>query len=117
MGLFKKLFSILQGDSEEKDIENLSGTSNSQVTNCSEEKENQAKKKVKKEVPDCSIYVWTGYEYGDLSDLEQLKYIDKLICGKFIKKEKCDNPMYGSNNQYIVDVQKPLNENKCIIIG
>ena len=49
MGLFKKLFSILQGDSEEKDIENLSGTSNSQVTNCSEEKENQAKKKVKKE--------------------------------------------------------------------
>ena len=24
MGLFKKLFSILQGDSEEKDIENLS---------------------------------------------------------------------------------------------
>ena len=50
MGLFKKLFSILQGDSEEKDIENLSGTSNSQVTNCSEEKENQAKKKVKKEV-------------------------------------------------------------------
>ena len=50
MGLFKKLFSILQGDSEEKDIEQLSGTSNSQVTNCSEEKENQAKKKVKKEV-------------------------------------------------------------------
>ena len=50
MGLFKKLFSILQGDSQEKDIENLSGTSNSQVTNCSEEKENQAKKKVKKEV-------------------------------------------------------------------
>ena len=50
MGLFKKLFSILQGDSEEREIENLSGTSNSQVTNCSEEKENQAKKKVKKEV-------------------------------------------------------------------
>lgn len=50
MGLFKKLFSILQGDSEEKDIENLSGTSNSQETNCSEEKKHQAKNKVKKEV-------------------------------------------------------------------
>lgn len=50
MGLFKKLFSILQGDSEEKDIENLSGTSNSQETNCSEEKKHQAKSKVKKEV-------------------------------------------------------------------
>lgn len=50
MGLFKKLFSILQGDSEEKDIENLSGTSNSQETNCCEEKKHQAEKKVKKEV-------------------------------------------------------------------
>ena len=50
MGLFKKLFSILQGDSQEKDIENLSGTSNSQETNCSEEKKHQAKSKVKKEV-------------------------------------------------------------------
>lgn len=50
MGLLKKLFSILQGDSEEKDIENLSGTSNSQETNCCEEKKHQAEKKVKKEV-------------------------------------------------------------------
>lgn len=50
MGLFKKLFSILQGDSQKKDIENLSGTSNSQETNCSEEKKHQAKSKVKKEV-------------------------------------------------------------------
>ena len=50
MGLFKKLFSILQGDSQEKDIENLSSTSNSQETNCSEEKKHQAKSKVKKEV-------------------------------------------------------------------
>lgn len=50
MGLFKKLFSILQGDSEEKDKENLSGTSNSQETNYSEEKKHQAEKKVKKEV-------------------------------------------------------------------
>ena len=29
MGLFKKLFFFFLGDSEEKDIENLSGTSNS----------------------------------------------------------------------------------------
>ena len=48
MGLFKKLFSILQGDSQEKDIENLSGTSNSQETNCSEEKKHQVKKEVSK---------------------------------------------------------------------
>lgn len=60
---------------------------------------------VKKEVPDCSVYVWTGYEYDDVKDLEQTKYINKLICGKFEKDKKCDNPMYGSSNQYIIDLR------------
>lgn len=61
-------------------------------------------KSVKKEIPNCSIYVWTGYEYNDIKDLEQIKYIDKLICGKFEKDKKCENPMYGSSNQYEVDL-------------
>ena len=60
--------------------------------------------KVRKEVPECSIYVWTGYEYDDIKDLPQLKYINKLICGKFEKDKKCDNPMYGSSNQYIKEL-------------
>ena len=73
--------------------------------------------KIRKEVPDCSIYVWTGYEFDDLKDLPQLKYIDKLICGKFIEEQKVENAMYGSDNQYIVDVQKSLIDNKLNIIG
>ena len=60
--------------------------------------------RVRKEVPECSIYVWTGYEYDDIKELPQLKYINKLICGKFEKDKKCDNPMYGSSNQYEIDL-------------
>ena len=73
--------------------------------------------RVRKEIPDCSIYVWTGYEFDELKSLEHLKYIDKLICGKFIEEQKCENPMYGSDNQYIVDVQESLAKNEIIIIG
>lgn len=62
--------------------------------------------KVRQEVPECSIYVWTGYEYDNVKDLPHIKYIDKLICGKYEKDKKCDNPMYGSSNQYIVDLNK-----------
>lgn len=73
--------------------------------------------RVRKEIPDCSVYVWTGYEFDELKLLEHLKYIDKLICGKFIEEQKCENTMYGSDNQYIVDVQKSLAKNEIIIIG
>ena len=62
-------------------------------------------KAVRKEVPDCSIYVWTGYEMDDIENLEHIKYIDKLICGKYIDSLKCDSTMYGSSNQYIYDVK------------
>lgn len=60
--------------------------------------------RVRKEVPDCSVYVWTGYEFSEIKELEHVKYINKLICGKFEKDKKCDNPMYGSSNQYIKEL-------------
>lgn len=63
-------------------------------------------KRVRNEIPDCSIYVWTGYEYDDIKDFEATKYIDKIICGKFELDKKCDNPMYGSSNQYIIELTK-----------
>ena len=62
-------------------------------------------KKVKEEIPDCSIYLWTGYEWDEVKNKEIITYLDKIICGKFIKDKKCENPMYGSDNQYIVDLK------------
>lgn len=62
-------------------------------------------KRVKNEVPDCSIYLWTGYEFDDIKHLDHIKYVDKIICGQFEADKKCENPMYGSYNQYIVDMK------------
>ncbi|MCX0398606.1 4Fe-4S cluster-binding domain-containing protein [Clostridium perfringens] len=62
-------------------------------------------KKVKEEIPDCNIYLWTGYEWDEVKNKEIITYLDKIICGKFIKDRKCENPMYGSENQYIVDLK------------
>jgi hypothetical protein len=58
--------------------------------------------RVRKEIPDCSIYAWTGYELDDIKKYEFINKIDKIICGKFDISKKCDNPMFGSDNQYII---------------
>jgi hypothetical protein len=58
--------------------------------------------RIRKEIPDCSIYAWTGYELDDIKKYEFINKIDKIICGKFDISKKCDNPMFGSDNQYII---------------
>lgn len=61
--------------------------------------------RVRKEVPECSIYVWTGYEWGDIKNNIITQYVNKFICGKYEEDKKCDNNMYGSSNQYIVTLR------------
>lgn len=70
-------------------------------------------KKVKDIVPECNIYLWTGYEWDEVKDKEIIQYLDKIKCGKFIKDKKCDNPMYGSSNQYVINIKNPK-QNKVI---
>ena len=57
-------------------------------------------KRVRKELPDRQISIWTGYTYEDLGDLEIFKYIDELIDGRYIQALK-DNKTFwrGSTNQ------------------
>lgn len=61
--------------------------------------------KVRDEVSNCSIYVWTGYEFEDIKHYDFINKIDKIICGKFDIEKKCDNPMFGSDNQYIIELK------------
>lgn len=61
-------------------------------------------KQVKEAVPECSIYLWTGYEWDDVKEKDIIQFLDKIICGKFIKEKLCDNQMYGSSNQYVVNI-------------
>lgn len=57
--------------------------------------------------PDKTQWLYTGYWYDDVKDLEIMKYIDVIVDGPFINTLK-DNTLHwkGSSNQRVIDVQK-----------
>lgn len=59
----------------------------------------------KSNYPNKTIWVYTGYLYEDLKDLEIMEYIDVLVDGRFIEAEKDLSLTFrGSKNQRIIDV-------------
>jgi len=61
---------------------------------------------VKKFFPDETIWIYTGYLYEDLKNLEIMSYIDVLVDGPFIEAQKDLTLKFrGSRNQRIIDVQ------------
>ena len=64
-------------------------------------------KEIKDRFPDKSIWLYTGYQYGDIADLEICQYIDVLVDGKF-EKELLDTSLEwrGSSNQNVIVVKK-----------
>lgn len=69
--------------------------------------------RVKYDLPDTLVYVWTGYTFDELlkSDntyiKEILKYADFIIDGPYIESERdITLDMRGSRNQKIIDLRK-----------
>ena len=69
--------------------------------------------RVKYDLPDTLVYVWTGYTFDELlkSDniyiKEILKYADFIIDGPYIESERdITLGMRGSRNQKIIDLRK-----------
>ena len=69
--------------------------------------------RVKYDLPDTLVYVWTGYTFDELlkSDniyvKEILKYADFIIDGPYIESERdITLDMRGSRNQRIIDLRK-----------
>lgn len=62
-------------------------------------------RKMKKWYPDKTIWIYTGYKYEDLKDLEIMDYIDVLVDGPFIESLKDMSLRFrGSSNQRIIDI-------------
>ena len=73
-------------------------------------------KKFKDELPNKTLWVWTGFLFEDVKDGLAMEYIDVLVDGQFIEELKNPNLYYcGSSNQRVIDVQKSLKENKVIL--
>jgi len=75
-------------------------------------------KSLKEEFPNKSIWLYTGYTYEDIQDLEVIKYIDVLVDGEYQEENRnISLPFCGSDNQRVIDVKRTLSENKiCTII-
>lgn len=63
-------------------------------------------KYIKNKYPNKTIWVYTGYSYEDISDLEIMNYIDILVDGEYQDNNRnIELKWCGSTNQRIIDVK------------
>ena len=71
----------------------------------------------KERYPDKTLWIWSGYLFENLINLEIINYIDVLVDGVY--KDELHNPTLswrGSSNQRVIDVKKSLKNDKLILI-
>ena len=73
-------------------------------------------KKVKENYPDKSVWSYTGFCWEDVKDEPEIKYIDVLLDGRFVK-ELNDNNLHwvGSSNQRIINVPESLRTGQVVL--
>lgn len=64
-------------------------------------------KEIKKEFPDKTIWLYSGYTWEEVGYIEILDYVDVFVDGKFVEQLK-DNKLKwrGSSNQHVIDVKQ-----------
>ena len=61
---------------------------------------------LKESYPDKTIWMYTGYEYAEVCNLEVMKYVDVLVDGKFVEElADVTYPWAGSRNQKVIRVE------------
>ena len=73
-------------------------------------------KYIKNKYPNKTIWLYTGYLYEEIKDLEIMNYIDILVDGEYQEENRnIDLEWRGSTNQRIIDVKGSLEFHKVII--
>lgn len=71
-------------------------------------------KRVKSELPDKDIWLWTGLTLGELLSDDRkgiIKYLDRIVDGRYIESLKDDSLKWrGSSNQNIYNLSKVIHE-------
>ena len=63
-----------------------------------------------------TIWLYTGYLFEQVKDLELMKYIDVVVDGPFVKSLHNKFLLFkGSKNQRLIDVKKSLLENSVVL--
>ena len=70
--------------------------------------------KIHRLYPTKTQWLYTGYNFEEVKDLEIMKYLDVVVDGEYIDSQRdVTLPWRGSKNQRVIDVQKSLAEN-CV---
>ena len=60
---------------------------------------------IRERFPGKTIWLYTGYTYEEIKDLEVMEYVDVLVDGEFVAKQKDSQLCWrGSGNQRVIDV-------------
>ncbi len=66
-------------------------------------------KEIKEKFPEKTIWLYTGFTYDEVKDLEIIKYLDVLCDGEFIESLKSpDKEWVGSANQNVIHLSKKV---------
>ncbi len=66
-------------------------------------------KEIKKKYPDKTIWLYTGYRWEEVKNLEIIKYLDVMVDGRFdLAARDVTLQWKGSPNQRVIDVPKTL---------
>lgn len=75
-------------------------------------------KEIKTLYPNKTIWVYTGFVYEKINNLELINYIDVLCDSKFdINKKSTSLKWVGSTNQRVIDVKETIKNNKLFLLG
>lgn len=73
-------------------------------------------KEVKSEFPNKTIWLYTGYLWKEIKDLELINYIDIVVDGRFLENlKKTQLKWRGSSNQRVIDVKKTLENGNVVL--
>jgi len=73
-------------------------------------------KETKNKFPNKTIWLYTGFIFEDVKNLEVFNYIDIVVDGPFIENLKNNNLKWrGSSNQRVIDVNKSRANNLTIL--
>lgn len=73
-------------------------------------------KEIIQRFPDKTIWLYTGYDWQEIKDLDFIGYIDVIVDGKYIeglKNEKLE--WKGSANQKVIDVKRSLEQGTLVL--
>ena len=70
----------------------------------------------KRNFPDKTIWLWTGYEWDQVKNYTIMDYIDVCVAGPFdVTKRDLSLKWCGSSNQQVIDVKKTKTAGKVVL--